>query len=228
MREALSILALILVGTPVDFGEHSPCEWVQEKSKNLQGVVEKWKLEDLLELLAHRVYMELYSRHEPTAVSYDETRDKWITEIFKRSSKVGEKLEESLKKVDRDFPKDAGPPRLGRNSKFLTALDPARNISWTKRLPSASSEEDVLRKIEGQARDISSVCPEHQGGLEKKLGELIVYLENEFMKKQDSEDVAKALSALYRWSTTYFLRYSGFIYAESELTVIIDTYLKLF
>lgn len=223
LREALGFISLALVGCPSDFIEDGqqvhPCDWVQNR---IAGKPAKPKDDlALLELLSHRIYQDLFGRPSPTGLSIDgqsQERDRWIEHRLETIEGLGKTVMKSVCEIDRSFAKQSGPLRLVGIDGILPPLDPARDPVWC-------SKHEI--SIDGQISQLRTMQDKHQGPLERELGDLFQSLEDAIKLIAPHNDPAKAFAALYRWSSTIYLRLSGTALGELPNAEIMSNYLQL-
>jgi hypothetical protein len=223
LREALGLVSLVLVGSPSDFVEGGkashPCDWVLKRvAGNPANANDEIAL---LDLLSRRVYQDLFGRGAPTGLSIDaasQRRDSWVVDGLKQLSGAGGTAADAVVRVDRGFPKHAGPTRLVGRGGILEQLDPSRDTVWWSRkgLP-----------VDGNVANLRTVASAHQGLLEQRIGELFQRIEDAAKLAPSHKDPARSFAALYRWASTLYLRLAGTALGETPYSDSIKDYLRL-
>lgn len=229
LREALGILSSVLVGTPSDFIEASgpvhPCVWVHERA--LRNRSTRAGKAGLLELTAHRVYMDLFARLSPTGLMFgfkgpagqrERADDVWIIKAMEESeSQLVKDAAAAVRDVEKGFPKQAGPSRLASHDSILRALDPAGDASWGVGVIDVDATIVVLAGNAGPLR-----C-----AIEDELVAMYQQLEDSLNNLKPHANVPQALAAMARWFSTIFLRMVGTALGRHSLSQILDDYLTL-
>jgi hypothetical protein len=223
LREALGLLSTVLVGTPSDFvdGEREvhPCDWVSARVAGSPPTARDER--SLMDLLAHRVYQDLFGRSNPTGLGLGRTeqrRDNWVTERIRVVGALGQKVASSLRGIDSNFAKQAGPLRLVGDEGILQGFDPAIDNSWCYR--------DSLA-VDGPINELRQIGAPHQSDIEIQLADLLQKLESDAAALMPHEDPAKTFAAIYRWASTIFVRLIGTASGEIPNGDSISDYLNL-
>ena len=223
LREALGLLSTVLVGCPSDFVEDGselhPCAWVQKRVSGATAVPKDDQA--LIELLAHRIYQDLYGRTAPVGLALDRLhrhRDEWVRDRLASLGNLGKSLAAILKRVDNLFAKQAGPLRLVGGNGILQPFDPAKDSSWC-------SKHSL--SLDGPVSDLRKTGAVHQEKLEQQFGDLLEKLESAAKALDPHEDPAKAFAAIYRWGSTLYLRLAGLALGETSNAESLRDYLAL-
>lgn len=223
LREALGLVSMMLVGSPSDFVEAGgfthPCEWVHKRVNPATGKPSDPRA--LLELLAHRVYQDVFGRPTPTALALDpihQSRDGWLPEALRPLGPIGGVVADALLSVDQGFAKQTGPLRLVGATGLLPPLDPALDAAWC-------AQHSI--STDGQGAEIRQIGAAHQGQLEQELGDLVEALENAAKSLPPHADPAKAFAAVYRWASAIYLRLAGLALGETPVSESLGNYLAL-
>ncbi len=224
LREALGIVSMVLVGAPSDFVDadqaRHPCEWVHDRA--LRDRQTPNGLGGLLELLAHRIYMDLFGRQAPAGLTMEPhgaAPDDWILAALERSgSDVAGHAVAQARSVDDRFAKQAGPPRIASVDSIVQSLDPASDCSWC-----VAGGVDV----DGTIQSLASAASSHQCGLEEELFAEYERISASIKALKPHADVSAALAALVRWVSGYYLRIVGSAVGDHALSRVLDDYLVL-
>lgn len=223
LREALGLLSTVLVGTPSDFVESDrevhPCDWVSARITGSPPTARDDR--SLMELLAHRIYQDLFGRSNPTGLSLGTTeqhRDNWVTERITVAGPLGRKVSSSLRDIDRNFAKQAGPLRLVGDEGILQNFDPAIDDAWCYR--------DSLA-VDGPIAQLRQIGAQYQSDIEIQLADLLHQLESGAAALMPHEDPAKTFAAIYRWASTIFVRLIGTALGEIPNSDSISDFLNL-
>ncbi len=223
LREALGLTALIFVGSPSDFvsstGFTHPCEWVQSRVISESGRPKDSQA--LLELVAHRIYQDVFGRPTPTGLALDQAhhwRDGWILDGLRMLGSVGEAVAKTLLGVDGAFAKQTGPLRLVGLTGVLPPMDPAIDSEWSGRYGIST---------DGQIQELRQIGSTFHTQLEHELGLYLETLEEAAKTLAPHADPAKAFAAIYRWASVFYLRLAGLALGETPNQESLNLYLGL-
>jgi hypothetical protein len=225
LREALGMLAMVLVGTPSDFvvgqkGEH-PCDWVHKHGAPPPGK-EIPPLAGVLELLSHRIYVDTFGRHRPAGLDIETPSlpggDTWITDALQRSTPEAAAAAASAKALDKHFAKQAGPPRFAASNSVFSLLDPARDCGWCN-----AGKLDPDSPVEA----IAATTVANSSALEAALLTHYEELQAGIKAQPQHADVTRQLAALARWFSGFYLWMAGLATGSSALAPVLDDFLVL-
>jgi hypothetical protein len=192
-REFLALLSLILAGSPTDYGDETPCQWVHRELAS----------RNFFKLASRRVYMILFSSYAPSGLEYSKgVRSEQIRHIKQildetptlPSSIRGAVQNVILKNGDDFVSNDVGVQRLLARDGIFSKLD----------VINAPLPSQFLGKWSIGSNEIESLSD----GLSSELERSII---NIFSKLSDCIESSSILSGkhyfwLSRWYTSFFFR----------------------
>ena len=192
-REFLALLSLILAGSPTDYGDETPCQWVHKElgSRNI------------FKLASRRIYMVLFSSYAPSGLEYSKrVRDEQIRHIKQildetpaLPSSIRTAVQNVIGKDGDDFvSSDVGVQRLLARDGVFSKLD----------VINAPLTSQFLGKWSIGSNAIESL----PDGLSSELERSVI---NIFSKLSDCIESSSILSGkhyfwLSRWYTSFFYR----------------------
>jgi hypothetical protein len=225
LREALTVLANVLVGSRHDFSNEHPCEWMERQHRTLIATSSSTSQKSgaLLALVSHRIYMDIFSRHAPAGLSSSPTGPDALYLDVLDSHPPLDSLSEAVRKLDRQTSREAGVSRLvDEKEGILREFDP---VNGGIRNPSGGLDPDA------RSSDQRAVILSLLGGQIPSLEERLLDLAQRFERNADDlpshEDAAKVHAALNRWLTAYTSRLSGLALGKHRLADELDAYLAL-
>jgi hypothetical protein len=221
LREALDLISTILVGSPSDFSSGSvelhPCEWVQNRTNRNLLATSDWN--DLLDLVSHRIYQDIFGRTTPTGLRLDDTydkRDSWVLLPLPMLGSSGQRAATAIEQIDTGFAKQTGAPRLSGRRGAISKMDPAIDTSWCER--NAVLADCTISEFKVSVAGAP---------LELLLCDFFEELENAAQNLAPSKDPARAFAAIYRWASSLFHRFLALKVGASSAPTVMDDYLEL-
>jgi len=197
-REFLAFLSLLLAGSPIDYGDGTPCHWIHKKNSE----------NNLFALAARRAYMLLFSSFAPSGLedSPDVRRVqvKYIKDLLNESPDLPDQVRSAINSVmksdvDNFVSTDVGIQRLLMKKGVFSKLDVN-----TAPLPS-----DFMGKWSIGSNKFDAV-PE---GLYSDLEKALVKVFNSLSSSIESSSVlsSKHYFWLSRWYTSFFFRLGSLV-----------------
>lgn len=121
-REFLAFLSLSLAGSPTDYEDETPCQWVHKQLAS----------SNLFALISRRIYMILFSSYAPSGLEYSrelrETQVRYIRELLNETPTLPDQTRVAVLNVvtgdvDDFVSTDVGVQRLLSNNGVLAKLD---------------------------------------------------------------------------------------------------------
>jgi len=191
-REAIALISLILSGSPRDYINISPCEWVHEK------IEKNW----VFSLLSRRLYMILFKSYAPYGLKHDEkARESQIRILTENLNSYGSETKNALKGIKNDnLSVDLGLTHFLARGGILNRIDPVRENQGKKieRRWNVSKEKVDAIQDQNLVSTIENTCFKVWFEMEDSISELAEEKQGDFYKE------------LRRWITTVSYRLGFF------------------
>jgi hypothetical protein len=212
-REAVAMISLILAGCPRDYGEGSPCDWVEKQIEN----------NNYFALLSRRIYMLLGHADTPYCLEPNPTirkeQKKYLKKVATEFIDTQIEIKKSIEHVcdDEVLPATAlGVETLVGQSGTLAKLDPLKEV-----LPL-----DFMNEWDIDIADVMDKNPSCVDDLEKKAFEIWGTMEKA-IEQSDHEDGSNCYKFLRRWSSNFVLHMGALSTGHTMFGTEIDELLAI-